>query len=82
MSYKVIPTPRFKKQAKKLLKKYTSLAAELHLFEQGLLANPSQGKSLGHNAYKVRVGVKSKGSKSGGLRIITYVITEDSKFTY
>jgi mRNA-degrading endonuclease RelE of RelBE toxin-antitoxin system len=78
MSYKVIPTPQFKKQAKKLLKKFTSLTAELQAFEQDLLDNPTQGKNLGHNAYKIRVAVKSKGTgKSGGLRVITYVITED-----
>ncbi len=78
MNYKVIPTPRFKRQAKKLLKKYSSLPAELQAFEQDLMANPEQGQSLGQNAYKVRVAVKSKGKgKSGGLRVITYLITEE-----
>src|SRR4028119_878884 len=80
MSYKVIVTPRFKRQAKALLKKYNSLAAELRTFEQELTDNPTRGKSLGHNAYKVRLAVKSKGKgKSGGLRVITYLITEDSE---
>lgn len=80
MSYEVIPTPRFKRQAKILLKKYNSLAGELRAFEQDLIANPTQGKSLGYNAYKVRVAVKSKGKgKSGGLRLITYLITEESE---
>lgn len=80
MNYKVIPTPRFKKQAKKLLKKYRSLADELRKFELDLVNQPTQGKSLGHNAYKVRVAVKSKGKgKSGGVRVITYLITEDKE---
>jgi len=80
MNYKVIPTPRFKRQVKKLLKKYSSLSAELQAFEQGLMANPEQGQSLGQNAYKVRVAVKSKGKgKSGGLRVITYLITEEEE---
>ncbi len=80
MNYKVIPTPRFKRQAKKLLKKYSSLSAELQAFEQDLMANPEQGQSLGQNAYKVRVAVKSKGKgKSGGLRVITYLITEEEE---
>lgn len=51
MNYKVIPTPRFKRQAKKLLKKYSSLSAELQAFEQDLMANPEQGQSLGQNTY-------------------------------
>jgi mRNA-degrading endonuclease RelE of RelBE toxin-antitoxin system len=80
MSYKVIVTPRFKRQAKTLLKKYSSLAAELRTFEQELIDNPTRGKSLGHNAYKIRLAVKSKGKgKSGGLRVITYLITEENE---
>ncbi len=80
MNYKVIPTPRFKRQAKKLLKKYSSLSAELLAFERDLMVNPAQGQSLGQNAYKVRVAVKSKGKgKSGGLRVITYLITEEQE---
>lgn len=44
------------------------------------MANPAQGQSLGQNAYKVRVAVKSKGKgKSGGLRVITYLITEEQE---
>jgi mRNA-degrading endonuclease RelE of RelBE toxin-antitoxin system len=80
MTYKVIPTPRFKRQAKALLKKYHSLAAELRVFEQELIVNPTQGKSLGYNAYKTRLAVKSKGKgKRGGLRVITYLITEENE---
>lgn len=80
MSNKVIPTPRFKRQAKKLLKKYSSLTLQLQTFEQDLMDNPTLGQSLGHNVYKVRVAVKSKGKgKSGGLRVITYLITEEEE---
>ena len=80
MNYKVIPTLRFKRQSKKLLKKYSSLSAELQAFERDLMANPIQGQSLGQNAYKVRIAVKSKGKgKSGGLRLITYLIIEEDE---
>ena len=80
MNYKIVPTPRFKRQAKKLLKKYSSLSVELQAFEKDLMVNPTQGQSLGQNAYKVRVAVKSKGKgKSGGLRVITYLITEEDE---
>lgn len=80
MSYSVVLTPRFKRQAKKLLKKYVSLATELQTFEQDLIDNPVQGQSLGQNVYKIRVSVKSKGKgKSGGLRVITYLITDEEE---
>jgi hypothetical protein len=35
------------------------------------------GTPLGSNCYKIRLAIKSKGKgKSGGARVITYVITE------
>ena len=45
-----------------------------------LISNPTLGTPLGNNAYKVRIAIKSKGAgKSGGGRVITYVITEDEE---
>jgi len=39
-----------------------------------LETNPAQGISLGHNCYKIRLSISSKGKgKSGGARIITHV---------
>ena len=41
-----------------------------------LTTNPTAGTALGNNSYKIRVAIKSKGTgKSGGARVITYVIT-------
>ncbi|HRH70195.1 MAG TPA: type II toxin-antitoxin system RelE/ParE family toxin [Flavobacteriales bacterium] len=38
------------------------------------------GTALGHGLYKVRLAIASKGKgKSGGGRIITYVVTEDAE---
>lgn len=83
MSYSVIPTPRFKREAKKLLKKYTSLKGELSELTEILQANPEHGTSLGKRAYKIRLGVKSKRiGKSGRTRIITYVIAEDGEIYF
>ena len=49
-------------------------------FEKLLQANPTQGTPIGNNAYKVRLGIKSKGKgKSGGARVITYVLTDDGE---
>ena len=79
MSYKVLPTPLFKREAKRLLKRFASLKEELAEAERSLQNNPIQGTPLGHNVYKLRVAIKSKGKgKSGGARIITYVVMADS----
>jgi mRNA-degrading endonuclease RelE of RelBE toxin-antitoxin system len=78
--FDVIPTPRFLRQVKKLKKKYKSLVSELIEFEESLSENPTQGTDLGNNTYKVRLAIESKNSgKSGGARIITYVITEQKE---
>jgi mRNA-degrading endonuclease RelE of RelBE toxin-antitoxin system len=77
MTYSVIPTPTFRKQAKRLVKKYLSLKKELEQLEKQLSANPVIGTNLGNNTYKLRLAVKSKGGgKSGGMRLITYVVTK------
>lgn len=76
MSYKIIPVDKFKKEAKRLIKKYPSLKTELLQLADTLSKTPNIGTSLGNNAYKIRVSIKSKGAgKSGGARVITYVIT-------
>jgi mRNA-degrading endonuclease RelE of RelBE toxin-antitoxin system len=76
MNYKVIPVDKFKKEAKRLIKKYPSLKIELTELAEALSVEPTQGTSLGNDTYKIRVSIKSKGKgKSGGARVITYVIT-------
>lgn len=51
----------------------------MELFEE-LSENPHLGTPLGDNRYKIRVAVKSKGKgKSGGIRVITYLITENKE---
>ena len=80
MSYSVIPVEKFKKEAKRLIKKYASLKKELIELAELLKFNPTAGTSLGNNAYKIRIAIKSKGTgKSGGARVITYVVTENKE---
>jgi len=80
MSYQVLLTDHFKKEAKKLIKKYASLPAELaNLFEE-LSVNPTCGKHLGNDIYKIRIAISSKGKgKSGGARVLTYVKVSDEE---
>ena len=54
-------TKSFKRQAKPLLKKFSSLNKELAQLESDLIENPELGKPLGHDSYKIRIAVKSKG---------------------
>ena len=80
MSYSIIPIEKFKKEAKRLVKKYPSLKAELAALNKVLTEDPTSGTSLGNNTYKIRLSIKSKGKgKSGGARVITYLVTEDQE---
>ena len=86
MNYRIILVDKFKKEAKKLLKKYTSLKEELQELKIQLLENPTLGTLIYENTYKIRLAVKSKGKgKSGGLRVITHIfevvvdISEENK---
>lgn len=74
MSYSVFTTANFKKEYKRLLKKYPSLKNEIQELGYELSSNPIQGKHLGNHVYKIRLKVKSKGKgKRGGARVITKV---------
>ena len=72
----------FESRVKKFIKKFPSLSGELIDFVESLNDNPLQGESLGAGLYKVRLASKSKGKgKSGGFRIINYIITENNEDT-
>ncbi len=79
MSFKVKTIPVFEKQAKRLKKKFPSLAWELGELISEIAENPTNGISVGHNCYKIRLAISSKSKgKSGGARVITYIIFKDS----
>jgi len=75
MSYNIELTDNFKKEAKRLSKKYPSLKKELEDLGLILAENPTTtGTYLGNNIYKIRLAIKSKGKgKSGGARVMTQV---------
>ena len=80
MSYNIIPIEKFKKEVKRLVRKYPSLKTELRELNEFLIVNPTLGTPLGNNSYKIRISIKSKGAgKSGGGRVITYVVTEQKE---
>ena len=73
-------TPEFKREYKKLAKKYASLDEDMKEFIEELEENPMLGTPLGNNAFKIRLAISSKNKgKSGGARIITYFVTEENE---
>ena len=75
MNCKIIVIEDFKKDAKRLVKKYHSLKEELAALQNALLENPRLGVFIQENTYKIRLSVKSKGQgKRGGMRVITHVV--------
>jgi mRNA-degrading endonuclease RelE of RelBE toxin-antitoxin system len=78
MNFRIKITSNFDKEAKPLLKKYRSFKSDIAKLIDELESNPKLGTPLGHHLYKVRIAISSKGQgKSGGARIITYVILEN-----
>ena len=80
MPINISATPVFKKQFARLYSKYPSLADDIEKLKESLLIMPVQGISLGHDLYKVRLAIKSKGQgKSGGSRVITCIKLVENK---
>ncbi len=75
MNCKLYVSENFRRESKRLIKKYSSLSLELNALQSKLYHNPHLGTPIGNQCYKVRLSVKSKGKgKRGGLRIITWVV--------
>ncbi|MFI5162094.1 MAG: type II toxin-antitoxin system RelE/ParE family toxin [Sphingobacteriales bacterium] len=74
MSFNISPTPGFKREFKKLYKKYSSLKNDLSELLISLEKEPTLGQPLGNYCFKIRMAISSKNKgKSGGARVITYV---------
>src|SRR6202046_1575594 len=72
MSFKVLPTPLFERELKKLSKRYSSIKSDLSALIVSLQKDPVHGQALGNNCFKVRMAISSKNKgKSGGARVIT-----------
>lgn len=80
MNYKVIVTEIFSKNIKQLKKKYRKIKDDFEKCIDLLEKEPFAGTFLGNDLYKLRLKSSdiSRG-KSGGFRIIYYLVTEDKK---
>jgi hypothetical protein len=82
MANQIVPTPLFESKYKRFKKKFPSLESELSDLMDDLIVTPKQGQSLGGGLYKVRVANEDKGKgKSGGFRLITYLLKESEDGT-
>jgi mRNA-degrading endonuclease RelE of RelBE toxin-antitoxin system len=80
MSYEVVITPDFAKEAKVIAKKHPGIKSDISTLISELEANPMAGTNLGKNFYKIRMAVSGSGKgKSGGARVITYLLLEDQR---
>ncbi|MFI5201991.1 MAG: hypothetical protein ACHQNE_06365 [Candidatus Kapaibacterium sp.] len=78
MNYKIASTANFTRELKVLAKKYRSLRKDVDALISELEENPEIGIPLGHNCYKIRLAIKSKGrGKSAGGRVITHVFVTE-----
>jgi mRNA-degrading endonuclease RelE of RelBE toxin-antitoxin system len=84
MNVEIVLGDEFKRQFKRLAKKYPSLKDDFVTFKKELTDDPFQGIDLGSGTRKVRMAIASKGKgKSGGARIITFnvILHEDDSDT-
>ena len=74
----------FKRQFRRLRKKYQSLTDDLEDFQKELIKNPLQGSDLGGGVRKIRMAIASKGKgKRGGARVLTLtvLVSDDADVT-
>ena len=72
MEVEITLAPEFKRQFKRLAKKYHSLRNDIDVWRKDLYKNPLVGDDLGGGVRKIRMAIADKGKgKSGGARILT-----------
>jgi hypothetical protein len=78
MSYNIQLSDNFKKEAKRLVKKYPSLKSELAELFNILEEDPTIGTPLGKGVFKIRIAIASKNKgKSGGARVLSFLKVDD-----
>lgn len=72
MEVEILVGQEFKRQFKRLAKRYHTLRDDFVEWKNELLNNPFVGDDLGNGVRKMRMAIKAKGKgKSGGARILT-----------
>ncbi|HJA87130.1 MAG TPA: type II toxin-antitoxin system RelE/ParE family toxin [Candidatus Parabacteroides intestinavium] len=76
MQYKTKIAATFKKEFKRLYKRYPSLEQDVKNLREEILTHPTTiGTDLGGGLRKIRMRITAKGKgKSGGARVITFTV--------
>ena len=74
MSYRIVPTEKFKKEVKRLLKKFPSLKKDLKTLNEILTKNPESGTELVGGLFKVRMSIKSISDKELKALINNFIV--------
>ena len=80
MNYKIELIQSFRKDVKKLSKKYKQIKKDLSTLKTTLSTNPPKeiGTSIGKNCFKIRLkNSDNQKGKSGGYRVIYFYIDGD-----
>ena len=71
---KILVRDSFKRDFKKLAKKYDNITDDLENLFESLKENPTQGTPLGLDCFKVRMSISDNNKgKGGGARVITCI---------
>ena len=82
MKVEIVLGDEFKRQFKRLAKKYPSLKDDFITFKKELADKPFQGSDLGCGTRKVRMAIVSKGKgKSGGARVTLLTIYDKGEIS-
>jgi|JI61114DRNA_FD_contig_31_2419098_length_904_multi_3_in_0_out_0_2 mRNA-degrading endonuclease RelE of RelBE toxin-antitoxin system len=82
MANSIVLSPIFETRFKRFKKKFPTLEKEFNEFALLLMQNPTMGVLITENVYKIRIASSDKNSgKSGGFRVITYLINEKEENT-
>lgn len=81
MTNTIFVSVAFKREAKRLIKKHSTLQASINNLLTHLAENPHLGNPYGEGIYKIRLADKSKGNKgkSGGFRVMYYHLNKTEK---
>jgi mRNA-degrading endonuclease RelE of RelBE toxin-antitoxin system len=63
MSYKIVITSAFAKEAKRIAKKHIGIKSDIAKLVADLATDPTMGTELGHNFYKIRIAVSGGPTK-------------------
>ncbi len=72
MKVEIVLGDEFKRQFKRLAKKYPSLKNDFITFKKELSDKPFQGSDLGSGTRKVRMAIASKGNGKSGELVLSH----------